>query len=184
MLTIAPLRRWSINYYNQTARVAGQAAADARRANGGLGEYYSQRDTRAPVWMCAGDTKTAAELAGLGDADRTGGDADPDLVARWLDDGVTPNGACGRRFTERDNHGFDLTFCAPKSVSLLRAFGDDITQKAVQNAHIAAVAEAREYLHSRAGYTRVHNAHTGLKNLVRLPGLITAAYQHETSRAG
>ena len=184
MLTIAPLKRWSINYYNETARTAGQAAKDAARANGGLGEYYSERDTRAPVWMCAGDKVKAAELAGLSDADRAGGQANPDLVERWLDDGVAPNGACGRRFTERDNHGFDLTFCAPKSVSLLRAFGDDVTQKAVEEAHTGAVADALEYIHAHAGYTRVHNAVTGTKDLVWLPGLITAAYQHETSRAG
>ena len=184
MLTIAPLKRWSINYYNETARTAGQAAKDAARANGGLGEYYSERDTRAPVWMCAGDKVKAAELAGLSDADRAGGQANPDLVERWLDDGVAPNGACGRRFTERDNHGFDLTFCAPKSVSLLRAFGDDVTQKAVEESHTGAVADALEYIHAHAGYTRVHNAVTGTKDLVWLPGLITAAYQHETSRAG
>jgi hypothetical protein len=31
------------------SRAAGQAAKDAVRANGGLGEYYSEKDTRAPV---------------------------------------------------------------------------------------------------------------------------------------
>ena len=34
------------------------------------------------------------------------------------------------------------------------------------------------------GYTRVHNAVSGKKDLVRLPGLVAVAYQHETSRAG
>ena len=115
MLTIAKLSRWSINYYNDTARAAGQAAKDAQRANGGLGEYYSERDTRTPVWLCAGDTRTAAELVGLSDVERAGGEADPDVVARWLDDGVAPNGECGRAFGARGVHGFDLTFCAPKS---------------------------------------------------------------------
>jgi TrwC relaxase len=41
-----------------------------------------------------------------------------------------------------------------------------------------------EKLNTHAGYTRVHNPVTGMKDLVRLPGLVTAAYQHETSRAG
>src|ERR1700739_4571565 len=126
MLTIAPVKRWSINYYHQTARAAGAAARDAARANGGLGEYYSERDTRAPVWMCVGDTKTAAELVGLSDADRAGGQANRDAVARWLDDGIAPNGARGRAFSDRDNHGFDLTFCAPKSVSVLRGLGERV----------------------------------------------------------
>ena len=41
-----------------------------------------------------------------------------------------------------------------------------------------------EYLATHAGYTRVHNPATGQKDLVRLPGLVAIAYQHETSRAG
>nr|WP_175417480.1 hypothetical protein [Mycobacterium avium] len=65
MLTIAKLSRWSINYYNDTARAAGQAAKDAQRANGGLGEYYSECDTRAPVWVCVGDAHKAAALVGV-----------------------------------------------------------------------------------------------------------------------
>jgi conjugative relaxase-like TrwC/TraI family protein len=185
MLTIAPLKRWSINYYNDTARAAGQAAADAQRANGGLGEYYSERDTRAPVWLCAGDARTAAELVGLGDVQRAGGQADPEVVARWLDDGAAPNGICGRAFGKRAVHGFDLTFCAPKSVSLIRAIhGSDVVQKAVADTHATALSEAMEYLAVHAGYTRVHNPGTGEKDLVRLPGVVAIGYQHETSRAG
>ena len=185
MLTIAKLSRWSINYYNDTARAAGQAAKDAQRANGGLGEYYSEHDTRTPVWLCAGDAVKAAELVGLSDTQRAGRQADPEVVARWLDDGIAPNGVCGRAFGTRAVHGFDLTFCAPKSVSLIRALrGDDVADKAVIDAHATALAEAMEYLAQHAGYTRVHNATTGEKDLVRLPGLVAIAYQHETSRAG
>ncbi|ARV85414.1 relaxase domain-containing protein (plasmid) [Mycobacterium intracellulare subsp. chimaera] len=185
MLTIAKLSRWSINYYNDTARAAGQAARDARCANGGLGEYYSEHDTRTSVWLCAGDAHTAAALVGLSDGQRAGGEADPEVVARWLDDGVAPNGAAGRGFGRRAVHGFDLTFCAPKSVSLIRALrGDDVADKAVLGAHTTAISEALEYLAQHAGYTRVHNPHTGNKDLVRLPGLVAIAYQHETSRAG
>jgi conjugative relaxase-like TrwC/TraI family protein len=185
MLTIAKLSRWSITYYNETARAAGAAAVDARRANGGLGEYYSECDTRTPVWVCAGDTAQAAELVGLTDVQRAGGDADPGVAARWLDEGVAPGGECGRAFGKGSVHGFDLTFCAPKSVSLLRGLrGDDVADKAVVDAHTTAIAEAMEYLVAHAGYTRVHNAVTGQKDLVRLPGLVGIAYQHETSRAG
>ena len=55
MLTISRLSRWSINYYNDTANQARQAAMDRRAAGGGLGEYYSESDTRVPTWMVAGD---------------------------------------------------------------------------------------------------------------------------------
>lgn len=82
-------------------------------------------------------------------------------------------------------HGFDLTFAAPKSVSLVRALrGDDVAQKAIAAAHSAALAEAMEYLAVHAAYTRIHNPVTGDKDLVRLPGLVAVAYQHETSRCG
>jgi conjugative relaxase-like TrwC/TraI family protein len=123
-------------------------------------------------------------LVGLSDAQRAGGDADPDVVARWLDAGVAPSGDCGRSHGKGGVHGFDLTFCAPKSVSLVRAFGDDVIDKAVSAAHQTAIAEALEYLSDHAGYTRVHNPITGLKDLQKLPGLVAASYQHETSRAG
>lgn len=184
MLTVSALKLWSIDYYNRTAREVEEAAKDAAAAGGGLGEYYSEQDTRAPVWLVAGDAHRAAELVGLTEEQRAGGLADLDTVARWLDEGIAPNGTRGRRFTEGDNHGFDLTFCAPKSLSLLRAYGDDVMQKAVLEAHNAGVQAAMEYVHQHAGYTRVHNNETGKKDLQRLPGLVCAAYQHETSRAG
>lgn len=184
MLTVSPLKRWSIDYYNRTAREAGQAAKDMAAANGGLGEYYAEHDTRAPVWLVAGDAHRAAQLVGLSDEQRAGGLADLGTVARWLDDGITPNGAHGRRFAAGDNHGFDLTFCAPKSLSLIRAYSDDVVQKAVLDAHNTGVREGMGYVNQHAGYTRVHNNITGKKDLQRLPGLVAAAYQHETSRAG
>jgi hypothetical protein len=70
-------------------------------------------------------------------------------------------------------------------VSLLRALDTGgVASKAVAEAHNTALGEALEYLHTHAGYTRVHNPVSGRKDLVRLPGLVAAAYQHETSRAG
>lgn len=184
VLTVAKLSLWSVNYYNDTARAVGGAVADRQKANGGLAEYYAERDTRTPVWTCAGDVSAVAELVGLSAAERAGGDADPDVVARWLDEGVAPSGECGRAHGKAGVHGFDLTFCAPKSVSLARVFGGDVGDKAVTAAHQTAITEALEYLAAHAGYTRVHNPVTGNKDLQKLPGLVAAAYQHETSRAG
>jgi TrwC relaxase len=135
-----------------------------------LGEYYTEHDTRTPVWLCAGDTHAAATLVGLTDIQRAGGEADTEVVARWLDDGVAPNDECGRAFGRRGVHGFDLTFCAPKSVSLIRALrADGVADKAVVAAHGTAMSEAMEYLAAHAGYTRVHNSVTGEKDLVKRP---------------
>ncbi|MGO9031479.1 relaxase domain-containing protein, partial [Mycobacterium sp.] len=140
MLTISKLKRWSINYYIDTAAAAQTASRDVARAGGGLGEYYCEHETRTPTWLLAGDTHTVARLVGLADVQRAGGEADAELVARWLDDGVTPNGAHGRAFGPSSVHGFDLTFCAPKSVSLVRALrGDDVLAKAIADAHTTAM---------------------------------------------
>lgn len=183
MLTIAKLGQWSVSYYVDTARSAVAAALESRAAGGGLGEYYSESETRLPVWLSAGrDTAAAQWLTGAGGP---GESADLDAVTRWLNDGESPCGATGRAFQKRAGvHGFDLTFCAPKSVSLMRGLGDDVTGKAVADAHAFAIAEAMEYLAEHGGYTRVHNPRTGEKDLVRLPGIVAAGFQHETSRAG
>jgi conjugative relaxase-like TrwC/TraI family protein len=184
VLTISRLSRWSINYYNDTARRAAQAGLDRRCANGGLGEYYSEGDTRTPTWLIAGDAARTVKLVGLDGRAADGGTADPDVAARWLDDDIAPNGQTGRGFTTRSVHGFDLTFAAPKSVSLLRVLTDDLADKVMQAAHARAITAAMTYLHQHAGYTRVHNPVTGAKDLQRLPGLVAIAYQHETSRCG
>jgi len=183
MLTIAKLGQWSVSYYVDTARSALSAATDARAAGGGLGEYYSESETWVPVWLSAGqDVGSAMRLTGV---ERVGENADLDVVTRWLDDGVAPGGAVGSAFAKgRAVHGFDLTFCAPKSVSLLRGLGDDVGTKAVADGHSYAIAEAMEYLAEHAGYTRVFNRQTRRQDLVGLPGIVAAAFQHETSRAG
>ena len=78
--------------------------------------------------------------------------------------GWRPTVQCGRGFGGRAVHGFDLTFCAPKSVSLIRAVrGDDVAEKAIADAHTTAMSEAMEYLAAHAGYTRVHNPVTRRK---------------------
>ncbi|KAA0098185.1 AAA family ATPase [Mycolicibacterium sp. P1-18] len=185
MLTISKLKRWSIAYYLDTAQSAQRATADFQRAGGGLGEYYSEHDTRTPKWLCAGDTRTSAGLVGLSDTQRAGGEAEAGVVARWLDDGVAPSGARGRALGAQGVHGYDLTFSAPKSVSVIRAVkADDVVSKGIADAHTTALAEAMEYLAAHAGYTRVHNPVTEQKDLVHLPGLVAVAYQHETSRCG
>lgn len=183
VLTIAKLGQWSVSYYVDTARQALASALDGRAAGGGLGEYYSEAETRLPVWFSAGRDVAAAQwLTGAG---APGESADLDAVTRWLNDGESPCGASGRAFNKRAGvHGYDLTFCAPKSVSLMRGLGDDVAGKAVAEAHAYAIAEAMEYLAEHGGYTRVHNPHTGEKDLVRLPGIVAAGFQHETSRAG
>jgi conjugative relaxase-like TrwC/TraI family protein len=178
------LKRHSIAYYDDTADEAKQAAMDRCKANGGLAEYYSEGETRVPTWLIVGDKQHVGQATGLTDAQLEGGDADIQSARVWLDDGQAPNGNTGREFTDNSVHGFDLTFAAPKSVSLIRALTDDIAEKVLATAHTRAVHAAMAYLHDHAGYTRVYNRVTGNRDLQRLPGLVAIAYQHETSRCG
>ncbi len=184
MLTISRLGHRSIKYYNDTAKQAKNAVAKRQLSGGGLAEYYSEGETRIPSWLVTGDKHFIGRATGLNGSALDGGDADTEIAGAWLDDGRTPNGVTGRHFTEKSVHGFDLTFAAPKSVSLIRALTNDIAEKVLATAHTKAVQAAMEYLHQHAGYTRVHNPVTGNKDLQRLPGLVAIAYQHETSRCG
>lgn len=207
MLTIARLKRWGIGYYKRTAQDAVDHMKDRAKANGGLGDYYTERDTRVPSWMVTGDAAKVSELVGLSVEQLSGGDADLDVIERWSDDGVAPNGVSGRAFNDapdpvgedglplRDEeglvvqsrqsvHAFDCTIAAPKSVSLIRAMTDPTTEKIVGSANKVAAQAAFDYLGGHAGYTRVYNKLTKKTELQKLPGLVGAAFQHETSRDG
>ena len=75
-----------------------------------------------------------------------GGFVDTTVAARWLDDGIAPNGGRGRAFTKESVHGFDLTFAAPKSVSLVRALSIEINEKVIAEGHARALAFVRAHL--------------------------------------
>jgi hypothetical protein len=95
LLTIFKLKRWSINYYIDTATTAERMTAALQRRNGGLGEYYSEHENQGPVWLLAEDSHATRDGRTIGCPAVRGG-ADSAAVARWLDDGVAPNGAGGR----------------------------------------------------------------------------------------
>jgi conjugative relaxase-like TrwC/TraI family protein len=76
---------------------------------------------------------------------------------------------------------FDLTFSAPKSVSVLFATADEDTSAALLAAHEAAVTAALDYVEREACFTR--RGHNGVER-VRGDGFLAAAYRHRLSRAG
>ncbi|MCX6378982.1 MAG: relaxase domain-containing protein [Armatimonadetes bacterium] len=75
--------------------------------------------------------------------------------------------------------GWDLTFSAPKSVSVLWAVADIETRHTIQDAHYQAVKKALEYLQDVAGITR--RGRGGAEH--ERAGLIFATFEHGTSRA-
>lgn len=77
--------------------------------------------------------------------------------------------------------GFDLTFSAPKSVSVLWALGDKNIQDIVEAAHTDAIKDAITWLEadvisSRAGLNGVRR--------VSVDGIMAARFRHYDSRAG
>ena len=77
--------------------------------------------------------------------------------------------------------GFDVTFSAPKSVSVLFGIGDPATQSAIHDAHARAVREAFAYFERSTAFAR---RGAGGAETVRGDGLVAAAFVHRTSRSG
>jgi conjugative relaxase-like TrwC/TraI family protein len=77
--------------------------------------------------------------------------------------------------------GYDLTFSAPKSVSLLFGLGDLQTSRLTRDAHDHAVQQALDYLERHACWTRRGR---GGRTRLQGDGLTVATFRHRTSRAG
>jgi conjugative relaxase-like TrwC/TraI family protein len=134
-------------------------------------EYYTGTGEAPGYWL----GRAAATLGLTGQASEEG-------LHRMLN-GAHPRTAERLGSPPRDNRvaAFDLTFRAPKSVSLLYGLGGLNTTRHVRAAHEQAIADALAYLERHAaqvsrGHARAQQEHAS--------GLVAAAYQHRTSRAG
>lgn len=76
--------------------------------------------------------------------------------------------------------GVDLTFNAPKSVSVLWAAADTKLQQQIQQAQLRAVREAIALLEEHAAFTRRGKAGAIRESVI---GLVVALFEHSTSRA-
>lgn len=159
MLSIGKLGRGQERYY------LGKVAEGAE-------DYYSGEGEAEGQWM--GDAAEELDLSGEIEPDQlvamlTGADpatGEP-LGLRHVEGGAVP--------------GFDLTFSAPKSVSLLWALGGHPVGAEVKEAHAAAVKAALDYLQETACWTR---RGAGGHEFVRGNGFLAAGYVHRSSRAG
>ncbi len=86
----------------------------------------------------------------------------------------------GRAYGERSARGYDITFSAPKSVSVLWAIGDAETQHQVLAAHDAAVAAVLGYVERHA---HVRPSVRGQVVVVDGRGLSVARFRQHTSRS-
>jgi Ti-type conjugative transfer relaxase TraA len=132
----------------------------------GAEDYYLHAGEAPGRWLGAGARELGLEGEVAGD----------DL--RAVLGGVDMNGTA---LAKRKVPGWDLTFSAPKSLSILHALGGPGVAGDVREAHEAAVDAAVDYLARTAAYGR--RGHAGAVE-VQAPGLVAAAFRHRTSRAG
>jgi conjugative relaxase-like TrwC/TraI family protein len=173
----------------------GQEAYQLSGVAQSLDDYYTGAGEAAGQWLGAG-----AEMLGLA------GEVDPDDLRAVLaglapgSGGLTPNGETLRPHPRRVP-GFDLTFKAPKSLSVLYAVTDDPrVQAAIIEAGEAALSDALSWLEREAINVRRGTANQAFLNdlagrdpeaaaaarirTIPAHGLIAAAFRHRTSRAG
>ena len=158
VLTIAKLGHGRVDYYLDTVAK-------------GIEDYYAGTGEAPGTWR-----GTAAARLGLD------GEVDGDVLRAILGgqlpgvDGPLAGG--GRRRTP----GWDLTFSAPKSVSVLFGLADPDVSRQVAAAHEAAVNESLTYLERWALTSRRRQGGEVVTEAGR--GMIVAGFRHRTSRAG
>jgi conjugative relaxase-like TrwC/TraI family protein len=137
---------------------------------GGADDYYLDPAEGRGRWL--GTAASALSLSG---------DVTPEDLRRVLA-GIQP------RTREPLRHansrltvsGYDFTFSAPKSVSVLFGVGDDHVRDVIRAAHDRAVKEAVAYVERTAAGVR--RGHGGL-TVAPADGLVAATFRHRTSRA-
>jgi conjugative relaxase-like TrwC/TraI family protein/excisionase family DNA binding protein len=165
VLSIGKLAAGQAKYYLEQA----QGRVDAiQSVASGAEDYYTHASEARGVWLGRG--AATLELCGVVGANEL----------RSLLEGVHPRTGEPLRHSSSPVRvaAFDLTFSAPKSVSLLYALGDT---DAVRVAHDRAVREAFGYLERSAASVRRGR---GGATVLEADGLAAAAFRHRTSRAG
>ena len=141
-----------------------------RQVAQGRDDYYSGRGESPGRW-------TGAGAEGL----RLGGQVDDDGFMALMDGRDPGTGERLKRVGGRSKvAAFDLTFSAPKSVSVLFAIGEPRLAGALVEAHESAVDAALGYLEREA--CRVRRGRGGVRQEMG-EGFVAAAYRHRMSRA-
>ena len=133
----------------------------------GVEDYYAEAGESPGYWLAS------SNLLGLD------GVVDGDDLRAVLSGHDPETGERLHRARNRKVPGWDLTFRAPKSVSILWGLGEPAVSAQVVAAHEAAVARAVAYMEDVAAFTR-----TGRNGVERTPtgGFIAAGFPHRTSR--
>ncbi|MCA1844160.1 MAG: relaxase domain-containing protein, partial [Actinobacteria bacterium] len=137
----------------------------------GVEDYYMGAGEAPGVWH--GQLAAGLGLTGVVEADH--------LEALLLGRDPTTDTELLSARRPRTVTAFDVTFSAPKSVSLLWAFGAPEVASVGSIAHVEAVAVALDFLERRAGATRQQVD----RQREQIPtGMAAATFVHRTSREG
>jgi conjugative relaxase-like TrwC/TraI family protein len=144
-----------------------------RQVAAGAEDYYAGRGESPGQWMGGG-------LAALGVAG--GSQVERSAFLALMEDRHPVDGSQLRRMTRASKvAAIDLTFSAPKSVSVRYAVAGGEMSAELSFAHERAVAAAVSYLEREACFTR--RGHAGAERVAG-EGFVAAAYRHRLSRAG
>lgn len=140
-------------------------------------DYYEKDDYYADGVSPSAWTGEGAKALGLD------GPIDPDTFRSALE-GNLP-GVERQLGTERDGKwqhkpGWDATFSAPKSVSIM---GEVAGDRRVIDAHERAVDQALQYMEREASVTRIHDRGANEVRHEVTKNLVVATFRHATSRA-
>lgn len=145
---------------------AGAYYVDPERRT--LATYYL--DSGEPPGAWAGRQAAAWQLCG---------EVDASTFLALVDGRDSVGSQLGRRYGDESVRAYDVTFSAPKSVSLLWALGDETVSDAAVSAHDDAVAAVLNFV-DRHATTRATIA--GAVHHVDAEGLAIATFRQHTSR--
>jgi conjugative relaxase-like TrwC/TraI family protein len=153
----------------------GQESYYLEKVAEGAEDYYSGEGEEPGQWM--GDAAAELDLSG---------EVEPDQLVTMLT-GMNPatGEPLGLRAVAGNGAvpGFDLTFSAPKSVSLAWALGGKEVAAPAKAAHQRSVEAAFKYMQSQACLTRRRTGDGG-REFLKGNGFIAAGYLHRSSRNG
>lgn len=143
----------------------------------GAGRYYTEH---LPSYYLD-DDEPPGRWWGRGSGDLgLAGQVDPDaFLAVMAGQDPATGRDLGRRYGDESVRGYDATFSAPKSVSVLFALGDDQVRDQVVAAHDRAVDAVLGWVESHA-HTRMR--HRGHVMCVDAEGIVVGLFRQHTSR--
>ena len=171
MLSISTKRGTSVKDVQGVAKYPDESK-DKAAAPGAIEDYYSQGNDKTPSrWM--GSAAEALNLSGPVDRE--------DHIKTLMGQDPRTGEGLVQGSGEDRKYGLDLTFSAPKSVSIVWAIGGEETRAGVEAAQTRAVEAVLRHIEENFPMARQGSSSKGTIEYVRAR-LLAAAFLHGSSR--